>query len=249
MATNRTSEHLRYRYGICLNDNCQKCKNKDVQQIAARKDFVCEECGKALRECPPPKTGPNKMLIAIIAAIVVILAAVGLFFGISGGDNQEPAPVAADSVEAKKDSVTPMPTPDTIIVEKLDTVIKIDTIVKTDTVVVKENIVPVKAKATAQQQSQSSTSTKSNGKISLSYGSYSGDMKNGYPDGMGRLTYTTTRVINKYDSKGRTADAGDYVIGEFVNGFFVQGKHYSSDGTLIGTLMVGAPPTGTYESK
>ena len=248
MATNRTSEHLRYRYGICLNDNCQKSKNKDVQQIPARKDFVCEECGKALRECPPPKTGPNKMLIGTIAAVVVIGAGAGLFFGLSGGDNQEPAPVAADSIDIKKDSVAPILTPDTVVVEKLDTIVKTDTVVQMNTVVVKEEV-PVKVAPPAQTQSQPSASAKSNGKVRLSYGSYSGDTKNGYPDGMGRLTYTTTRVINKYDSKGRTANAGDYVIGEFVNGFFVQGKHYSSDGTLVETLMVGAPPTGTSESK
>ena len=77
MATNRNSEHLRYRYGICLNDNCQKCKNKEVQQVSARKDFVCEECGKPLRECPPPKLGPNKMVIAAIAAVIVIAVGVG----------------------------------------------------------------------------------------------------------------------------------------------------------------------------
>ena len=88
MATNRKSEHLRYRYGICLNDNCQKCKNKDVQQIPARKDFVCEECGKALRECPPPKKGPNKKIIAIIVAVLIIACGLGAFFALSGSDNQ-----------------------------------------------------------------------------------------------------------------------------------------------------------------
>ena len=60
MATSNRGERLRYRYGICLNDNCSKCKSKEVQQIAARKELVCEECGKPLRECPPPKTGPSK---------------------------------------------------------------------------------------------------------------------------------------------------------------------------------------------
>lgn len=73
------SEHLRFRYGICLNDSCQKCKSKEVQQIAARKDFVCAECQKQLRECPPPKTFMQKYgkyvisggVVAVIAAIIV----------------------------------------------------------------------------------------------------------------------------------------------------------------------------------
>lgn len=74
MQSNR-SEHLRYRYGICLNDSCSKCKSKEVQQIAARKDFVCEECQKALRECPPPKSGWDKYKKLIIGAAAVVVAA------------------------------------------------------------------------------------------------------------------------------------------------------------------------------
>ena len=244
MATNRNSEHLRYRYGICLNDNCQKSKNKEVQQVSARKDFVCEECGKPLRECPPPKSGPNKMIIAAIAAVIVIAAGIGIFLGFSGGDTSDSTPV--DSLNVQSDSLAQSVTADTV------TVVKTDTIVKTDTVVVKEQV-PAQAKAASAPVTKTATpkaeSAKSNGKVRLSYGSYSGDMKNGYPDGMGRLTYSTSRVINKHDSKKRTASAGDYVIGEFVNGYFVQGKHYSSNGDLIETLMIGTPPTSDYDSK
>ena len=42
MASNR-SERVRNRYGICLNDSCSKCKGKEVQEIPARKDFVCAD--------------------------------------------------------------------------------------------------------------------------------------------------------------------------------------------------------------
>lgn len=54
MAT--SNDRLRARYGICLSDSCQKCKDKTVQIITGRKDFVCEECGKPLREVPRPQT-------------------------------------------------------------------------------------------------------------------------------------------------------------------------------------------------
>ena len=229
---------------MCLNDNCEKCKSKEVQTIPSRKDFVCQnpECGKPLRECPPPKKGPNKLVILIIAIIALIGIGIGLFFALSGGE-AEPTAVAADSVEVKTDSVPAVQVPDTVVVEKTDT------IVKTDTVIVKEQV-PVKVASSAPAQPQQpQASAKSNGKLRLSYGSYSGDIKNGYPNGMGRLTYSSSRVINRYDSKQRTAEAGDYVIGEFVNGFFVQGKHYSSDGSMIETLMVGAPPMNSYDSK
>lgn len=243
MATNRNSEHLRYRYGICLNDNCIKCKNKEVQQISARKDFVCEECGKPLRECPPPKSGPNKMVIAAIAAVIVIAVGVGCFLGFSGGDSPESTPV--DSLNVQSDSLSQ--SSDTVTVVKTDTIKQIDTVTIEKTVEKVET--PKATKTTTTTTKTSKASGSGNGTIHLSYGIYKGDSKNGYPDGMGRLTYSTSRQINRYDSKGRMASAGDYVIGEFVNGFFVQGKHYSSNGSLIETLMIGTPATSGYESK
>jgi hypothetical protein len=87
------------------------------------------------------------------------------------------------------------------------------------------------------------------GKLKLSYGRYMGAILNGYPHGLGRLTYTKTRQINRNDMKGRTANVGDYVIGEFFNGFVVYGKHYDSAGNLLGTLNFGVGSEDSYESK
>ncbi len=77
----RNTDRVRYRYGFCLNDNCEKCKSKEVQEIPARKEFVCQnpECGKPLRECPPPKKGGKAKLFGIIAGVVALLA-VACFF-------------------------------------------------------------------------------------------------------------------------------------------------------------------------
>ena len=87
----RNTDRVRYRYGICLNDNCEKCKSKEVQEIPARKDFVCQnpECGKPLRECPPPKKGGNTKLIGIIAGVVVLLAIIGGIIAFSGGSEEK----------------------------------------------------------------------------------------------------------------------------------------------------------------
>lgn len=87
-----------------------------------------------------------------------------------------------------------------------------------------------------------------NGTLNLSYGTYTGQIKNGYPNGQGRLKYSRSRQINKYDSKGRTANAGDVIQGTFVNGFFTIGKHYDSAGNLIESLNIGTVD-GVYESK
>lgn len=109
MATSNRGERLRYRYGICLNDNCSKCKSKEVQQIAARKELVCEECGKPLRECPPPKTGPSKKLImAIAAGVVAALVAVGIVFIPRGGSDADNT-VVNDTIEKTAPAVVDTP--------------------------------------------------------------------------------------------------------------------------------------------
>ena len=103
----RNTDRIRYRYGICLNDNCEKCKSKEVQEIPARKDFVCQnpECGKPLRECPPPKKGGNTKLIGIIAGVVVLLAIIGCIIAFSGGSEEKPAPTPVPEVKENTDSI------------------------------------------------------------------------------------------------------------------------------------------------
>lgn len=233
MATNRNSEHLRYRYGICLNDNCLKCKNKEVQQISARKDFVCEECGKPLRECPPPKSGPNKMVIAAIAAVIVIAVGVGCFLGFSGGDTPESTPV--DSLNVQSDSLSQ--SSDTVTVVRTDTIKQIDTVTIEKTVEKVETPKAIKTTTTTTKTSKASGSAK--GSINLGYAKFTGTVSGGKPNGQGTMRFTSSHVIDSRDPKGRVADAGDYVIGEWVSGKLVQGRWYGSDNNVKGSIIIG----------
>lgn len=37
----RNTDRIRYRYGICLNDNCEKCKSKEVRKsLHVRNSFA-----------------------------------------------------------------------------------------------------------------------------------------------------------------------------------------------------------------
>ena len=233
MATNRNSEHLRYRYGICLNDNCQKCKNKEVQQVSARKDFVCEECGKPLRECPPPKSGPNKMVLAAIAAVIVIAVGVGCFLGFSGGDTPESTPV--DSLNVQSDSLSQ--SSDTVTVVRTDTIKQIDTVTIEKTVEKVETPKAIKTTTTTTKTSKASGSAK--GSINLGYAKFTGTVSGGKPNGQGTMRFTSSHVIDSRDPKGRVADAGDYVIGEWVSGKLVQGRWYGSDNNVKGSIIIG----------
>lgn len=95
MASTNRSERVRFRYGICLNDSCTKCKTKEVQQISAHKEFVCAECGKALRECPPPR--PSflakywKLILGVVVMLLLVILALFIIPGISSkSDTQNP---------------------------------------------------------------------------------------------------------------------------------------------------------------
>lgn len=103
MATNR-NERLRNRYGICLNDSCSKGKSKEVQEIPVRKDFVCAECGRPLRECRRPQTWWEKHgKKVIIGTVVVLLAGTGVGVSMLGGDKEK------ISETEKEDTVITLP--------------------------------------------------------------------------------------------------------------------------------------------
>ena len=255
--THRSAE--RFKYGICLNDECSLCKSKKVQQIPMRKDLVCTECGKPLRECPPPKSnGLSKpLLIGIIAAAVILIAlAVCYFTGVFDGKTEKPAPTPAvpDTTQ-----VAPVPA-DTTATDTVSAPSNAELeIAKAEAEKAKAEAEKAKAEAekakaqagAANRSTTASTSTSgtsTNGSLTLSYGRYTGAIKNGYPNGQGKLVYTTSRQINKYDTKGRMAQAGDYVQGVFVNGFFTIGKHYNSAGELIESINVGVADD-VYDSK
>lgn len=201
MATSSRGERLRYRYGICLNDNCSKCKSKEVQQIAARKEFICEECGKSLRECPPPKTSWQKYgklimggSVAAILAIVVIL----LTMLPSGNSN------SGEKVE--KDSTVVVTPPE---IDKSKDEDKTKETTKTEDEKPQELI-------------------NGRGTVNLGYGKYTGDLKNSKPHGWGKITYTkSTKIVN---SKDFVANPGDTFEGEFRDGKISGQGYWTHDG-------------------
>lgn len=243
------------RKGICKNIGI--CNHANSHKVVIINDdneeFVCPECGEPLEPCKDVEetTAPKKnnlpIIIGIVAAVVIvggIIAAVCFSGGESEPTKPEPAAAVVDS-----DSIAAANTEAELQKERqrADSLAKVAAEAQQNTA--QPQTAPASAPTAKPQQSTPKTQSSSNGKLRLSYGSYSGDLKNGYPDGMGRLTYSSSRQINRYDSKRRVANAGDYVIGEFVRGFFVQGKHYDSDGNLIETLMIGTPANDSYDSK
>lgn len=315
---NQRSNRERVKYGICLNEEegCQKCKNKEILRIPMRKDFVCPECGRELRECPPPKppVDPTKILIIIASALVVVGGIVTAVLSLGGkseftlslektqqnvevnmsdtikvlvtpddmkvslqyvSDNEnvlivsskgvvkalsegvanvtvtaqppKGAPISAvcnyivigDSLQRAEDSIR---VADSITIAQMleDSINK----AKEDSIIAAK-----KGRPGSRKGEVASSGKQKNSKLHLSYGNYVGSIKGGYPHGQGRLTYSTSRVINRNDPKQRRAQAGDYVIGEFFNGFLVHGSHYNAAGELIEYLTVGVGNENSYDVK
>jgi len=225
MAEMRNNERIRYRYGICLNDNCEKCKSKEVQEIPARKDFVCAECGKPLRECPPPKKGGNGKLIGIIAGVVVLLAIIGGIIAMSGSGEEAPkqepvtvAPVDSDSIK-------------TVQMAAENQRLK-DSLAAVETAKAEKKEAPAKEA----QPAPAPKPTPASGSKNLGYATFKGTWPN---DVNGRMVFSSSHVIDSKDPKKRVAEAGDYVIGEWADGHLVQGIWYGADNQVKGSVIIG----------
>lgn len=224
MASTRSNDRIRYRYGICLNDSCEKCKSKEVQEIPARKEFVCSECGKPLRECPPPKKGVNKKLIGIIVGVVVLLAIIGGIIAFSGGSDEAPAPAPVevkentDSIKAAQEAAEQQR-----IKDSLDAVAAAEAAKKQDA---EKKTGPTPAPKPAP----------TGGSKNLGYATFKGSWPN---DVNGRMVFKESHIIDSKDPKKRVAEAGDYVIGEWSDGHLVQGIWYGADNQVKGSVIIG----------
>lgn len=237
MATSRNTDRLRYRYGICLNENCEKCKAKEVQEIPTRKDFVCQnpDCGKPLRDCPPPKKGVNhKLLIALIAAVIVLGGIAYLVFSGGGKSKGAVEPMVA-VVDSDSMRVARLAEENRRLQDSLQAVADSLARVADEALVDEEQ-----AKEKPQTAPTPKPAPTASGSKDLGYAVFKGTLKNGKPDDVnGRLVFKSSHLIDSRDSKSRVADAGDYVIGEFSEGHLVQGIWYGADNTVKGSIIIG----------
>ena len=233
------------KYGVCLYD---KCENYKIIQELVHGELECPGCHRKLSPCAPPKKRNSKKPLYICVAAILIIGLIIGGFVVSPCGTEEPTNLAlSDSVvmdNMTESETAPAPKQDTVVVT--DTVVLRDTIVENNTITTSETI---STKTIVNTTSTQTNEESGNRTIRLSYGTYTGATKNGFPHGQGRLVYSNNRQINRNDIKGRKANSGDYVIGEFFNGFVVYGKHYDSEGNLLESLNFGVGNENSYESK
>lgn len=211
----------------CTNfGNCRDADNNTIFEEAKVEEidglYCCPTCHQKLEEVNSGKSIDGKK-IGIIAGAVALLGA--LVFGIIMLLNREPSEKTPPVKEEVPVVVEPEPKsePETLVVEKHDTVKVVDTVVVEKTV--KQNPAP---KPSGPKVTQ------------LSYGSFKGQLKNGQPhDANGTMTYTVRHLIDSRDPQKRYAEPGDYVIGEFSEGKLVQGVWYDKSNTVKGSIIIG----------
>lgn len=82
--------------------------------------------------------------------------------------------------------------------------------------------------------------TVQNGTKNMGYAIFKGTLVSGRPHGVdGRLTFKRPHQIDSRDPKGRIAEPGDYVIGEFYEGHLVQGIWYDAYNQVKGSIIIG----------
>lgn len=76
------------------------------------------------------------------------------------------------------------------------------------------------------------------GTLDLGYAVWTGNIKNGKPDGYGTLRFKRSHRIEAFDPDGNVAEAGDVVNGSFSNGHMVHGTWIKSSGEKV-KLLIG----------
>ena len=82
------------------------------------------------------------------------------------------------------------------------------------------------------------SSSSYSGTLDLGYAVWTGNIKNGKPDGYGTLRFKRSHRIEAFDPDGNVAEAGDVVNGSFSNGHMVHGTWIKSSGEKV-KLLIG----------
>lgn len=216
--------------GICRNiDGCSKARSRDVQEVE-KTAFVCEECEKELKPISGGTTNGNGGeggngnggKLKIVIAVVAVLAIGGLaaFFLFQPSDEDLPG---AETV-----IVVDTPQADPVTEPAAEPVVESTPIAE-----------PAVAEPVKQPVQKTVSQSAVSGTLTLPYGTYVGDIKNGRAEGQGKMTYNVRTLISKHDSKKRYAEPGEYVIGTWYGGQLDFGKLFAKNGDIKETLTIG----------
>ena len=86
-------------------------------------------------------------------------------------------------------------------------------------------------------------------KVDLKADTFSGTVKDGYPDGFGTYTFKKRRRIDMHDPEERFAEAGDYIKGDWREGHLNYGEWYGADGVKKAFIRLGDNPDNAADQN
>lgn len=266
MASSRNSDVTRYRYGKCLNEKCDRSKDKRPLEIPSRKEFKCPDCGEPLYETAPPKVSKNFLPWIFGGIAVCALAFFIVWICVTpSGANVESLTFPDESVEmgvgetmqlqptimpqgidvpvtwttdnpevatVNNGEVTAQNPGTAVITANADNVQGVCVV----NVIAPVDIPPTGVEETEEVEEQPKEEKKETdkkpitpvnpnyGTVTLSYGTYTGDLKNGKPHGHGTVVYNTaTRIVPSQDYM---ANPGNKVEADWRDGKIAGGIVY-----------------------
>jgi hypothetical protein len=228
-------------------------------------DIFCPNCGRRLpdveihkpepqvSEKPTPKMDTAKRshwIVILLMVLLSVLLCLILFFMLKGSgkprvrDYDEPERVRENTSSYNSDTMEEQAIQDSLMLAaKRET----DSLSRQQSSKRKPENANTGAKPRRQNNTSSSeatqprnTSATVTGVKNLGYATFRGPMKDGKPHGVnGRMTYKSSHVIDSRDPKGRVAEPGDYIIGEWSDGHLVQGIWYGADNQVKGSVIIG----------
>lgn len=244
------------RKGYCINiGNCDKANTKEEITIGIGEEFVCPDCGGTLAEI---KKKPIPIWIwGVVALVVLGGAGAGAYFG----GLFEKKEILVKEIMIDSELYTLKVDEELIINARIEplnaTNGTLSFVVADENIAKVENGILKGLKAGKTQLTLTSadgmatktievkveakpTSTGGGGVSYPTVGTFSGKLKNGYPNGTGTLTFQSQRLIDAHDTKNRIAQPGDYLIGEWDNGHLIQARWYDgSTNQLKETIVLG----------
>lgn len=226
------------RKGICRNVGACSMANK-VQIITDDDaEFICSECESELEKVVEKaaegddeelKKKRQKRLISIGVLSIILLAIIGGIIAMSGSGEETPkqepvtvVPVDSDSIKAAQMAAEN---------QRLK-----DSLAAVEAANAKKQEQPTEKPAAAPAPTPKPAKPAASGSKNLGYATFKGSWPN---DVNGRMEFKSSHVIDSKDPKGRVAEAGDYVIGEWADGHLVQGIWYGADNQVKGSVIIG----------
>ncbi|MBD5264624.1 MAG: hypothetical protein HDS48_03715 [Bacteroides sp.] len=214
-------EDKNIRKGICKNyGECDKASSKEIIDVGQGEPFECPECHQPLTEVDangkpinkPTGNGKGKgkgkkskisPIVYIVGAVIAILLGFVVWYACQ--------PTEVEQVVVPQPQPQPQPEPEPQPQPEPEPLPEPDPKPVAD------------PKPAPKPQPQTDAVHK------LSYGTWKGGWRNGKPHGQGTLTYSVETVIDSRDPKGRVAQPGEYIIGEWDNGHLVNGRWFKND--------------------